>query len=132
MASRGAGSYKKGADFERKIAKLFSEKFGVQVKRTGAQESSKVHGGDVNAHRGEKTILNDFFWECKARESWSLIDWLQKAQDDSGFRPAVVIATRNYEAEYAFLKLEDFIRLLIELDGYRNEKPSGNNPRRNG
>jgi len=121
MASRGAGSYKKGADYERKIAKILSNTFGVNVKRTGAQESAKVHGGDVNAHRGEQTVLNDFFWECKCRESWSLIDWLAKAQDDSGFRPAVVIATRNREADYAFLKLEDFLRILSELDGYRKE-----------
>lgn len=119
MARPGRGSYQKGANYERKIAKLFQEKFGVQVKRTGAQESAKVHGGDVNTYRGNDSVLNDFFWECKARESWSIIDWLKKAQDDSGFRPAIVVATRNHENDYAFLRLEDLIRILVELDGYR-------------
>lgn len=123
MASPGRGSYQKGANYERKIAKLFQDEFGVQVKRTGAQESAKVHGGDVNTHRGNDSILNDFFWECKARESWSIIDWLEKAQDDEGQlgRPAVVVATRNHADDYAFLRLRDFIRILRELDSYRKE-----------
>ena len=60
MASPGRGSYQKGANYERRIAKLFQDEFGVQVKRTGAQESAKVHGGDVNTHRGNDSILNDF------------------------------------------------------------------------
>ena len=124
MASRGRGSYQKGANYERKIAKILADTFAVTVKRTGAQESAKVHGGDVNAHRGEKTVINDFFWECKARESWSLIDWLKKAQDDSGFRPALVVATRNHEDDYAFMRLSDFLRILKELDGYRKETPN--------
>ena len=123
MASRGRGSYQKGANYERDLAKIFAETFGVTVKRTGAQESSKIHGGDFNAHRSEKTVMNDFFWEAKCRESWSVIDWLKKAQDDSGFRPAIVIATRNHEDDYAFLKLADFLRILKELDGYRKENP---------
>lgn len=123
MASPGRGSYQKGANYERKIAKLLSDTFGVVVKRTGAQESAKVHGGDVNTHRGNDSILNDFFWECKAREAWSIIDWLKKAQDDEGQigRPAVVVATRNNEADYAFMRLEIFLRLLKELDSYRKE-----------
>ena len=121
MASRGKGARNKGANYERKLAKILSDRFGVKVKRTGAQESAKVHGGDVNAHRGEDTILNDFFWEAKCREAWQIIDWLKKAQDDSGMRPAIVVATKNNEDDYAFLKLDDLLRILVELDGYRKE-----------
>lgn len=124
MAKPGRGSYVKGANFERKIAKLLSQKFGVDVKRTGAQESAKVHGGDVNTHRGNKSVLNDFFWECKAREQWDLIGWLKKAQDDEGLigRPAVVVATRNNQDDYVFLKFSDFLNILQQIDMERKKE----------
>ena len=123
MASRGAGSHKKGADYERKIAKQLSELFGTTVKRTPAQESAKIHGGDVNAHKGDDTILVDFFWELKKREAWSILDWYKKAKDDcSGTRQMpIVVASKNNEDDYVFLSLSDFSRILRELEGYRKE-----------
>jgi hypothetical protein len=121
MASRGAGAYKKGADYERKIAKYLQSLFGIEVKRTPAQESAKVHGGDVNAPKYLNSILSDFFWELKRRESWDLIGWHKKACDDAGMsrQIPVVVTTKNREEDYVFLKLSDFARLLKELDGYR-------------
>lgn len=123
MASRGAGSYKKGADYERKIAKLLEHKFGVTVKRTPAQESAKIHGGDVNAPKYMNTILTDFFWELKCRESWSIIDWYKKAVDDAAgsSQIPIVVATKNHEDDYVFMSLTDFTRIIYELDGYRKE-----------
>lgn len=123
MASRGAGSHKKGADYERKIAKYLSQAFGTEVKRTPAQESAKIHGGDVNAHKGDDTILTDFFWELKKRETWSIIDWYKKAVDDCGAtrQIPIVVASKNNEDDYVFMSLKDFTRILRELDGYRKE-----------
>lgn len=121
MASIGRGSRNKGANYERQIAKLLADKFGVIVKRTGAQEKWKVHGGDVNAAKFQNTILTDFFWELKKRESWSIIDWFKKACDDCKgmMQIPVVVASKNNEDDYAFLRLSDFLALLKELDGYR-------------
>ena len=124
MASIGKGSQNKGKDFERKIAKKLKDKFGVDVKRTGAQERWKAHGGDVNAPKYIDTILTDFFWECKKREAWSILDWYLKAADDaqgSGQTP-VVVASKNHEEDYIFLKFDDFLRIIYELDGYRKEE----------
>lgn len=124
MASRGSGSQKKGSDFERKIARKLKEVFGVDVKRTGTQERWKAHGGDVNPPSYSNTILKDFFWECKNRENWAILNWFKKAQDDSsksGQIP-VVVASKNHEDDYAFLRFEDFIDIIKELEEYKKKE----------
>lgn len=114
-------SREKGAVFERDFARKLKGVFGVDVKRTGAQERWKAHGGDVNAPEYSKTILTNFFWELKNRETWSILDWYKKARDDNGSpsKIPVVVATKNREEEYVFLSFKDFSRILLELDGYR-------------
>lgn len=124
MASIGRGARNKGGNYERKIAKLFTERFGTKVKRTGGTERSKiVNLGDINASKNVDTILNDFFWELKCREKWAILDWYKKAKDDAGpYHIPIVVASRNHEDDYAFMKLDHLIRLLVELDGYRREE----------
>ena len=123
MASTGRGARDKGANFEREIAKILKKSFGVDVRRTGAQERWKVHGGDVNAPKYVDTILNDFFWELKCQETWSILDWYLKAVDDAQPNQIpVVVATRNYHDNYVFLTLRDFNRILQELEGWRKEE----------
>jgi Holliday junction resolvase len=125
MASVGRGARNKGAAFERKIANKFTDKFGVEVRRTGAQERWKsTNGGDVNPRKGEQSVLNDFFFELKCQESWSLLPWYKKAVDDVGgmHQIPMVIATKNREDDYVFMKLDDMIRILKELNGYRYEQ----------
>lgn len=125
MASRGRGARNKGADYERRLAKILSAKFGIDVKRTGGTERSKiVNKGDVNASKYEDTIINDFFWEAKCRESWAILDWYKKAELDgqgTTLMP-VVVATKNFERDYVFLTLDDFLRILYELEGWRKEE----------
>lgn len=125
MASRGRGARNKGANYERKIAKRLTEKFGIDVKRTGGTERSKiVNKGDVNASKYNDTILNDFFWELKCRESWSILDWYKKAEDDARgtVLKTLVVASKNHEDDYVFMKLEDLLSILYELEGYRKEE----------
>ena len=123
MASIGKGARDKGANYERKIAKILSAKFGVPVKRTGSQERWGFYSGDVNAPKDITTVLNDFFWECKNREAWSILDWYAKAKDDvKGNSIPVVVASKNNEGDYVFLSLQDFLRILYELEGFRQEK----------
>ncbi len=123
MASIGKGSQDKGKNFERKLAKILKNKFGVEVKRTGSQERWKSHRGDVNAAAWENTILTDFHWECKNRQSWSIIDWYKKSNDDNygTNKKTLVVATKNNEDDYVFLTLNDFLNILYELEGYRKE-----------
>lgn len=125
MASKGKGSRDKGANFERKIADRFSERFNIDVNRTGSQERWSYYGGDVHAPDGSDTILNDFFFELKNRENLpkTIIKWYQKAVDDAegSYKTPVVITTKNYEDDYVFMTLDDFEKILFELEGYRKE-----------
>lgn len=125
MASNGKGSRDKGANYERKIADRFSERFNINVNRTGSQERWSYYGGDVHAPDGSDTILNDFFFELKNRENLpkTIIKWYQKAVDDAegSYKAPVVITTKNYEDDYVFMTLDDFEKILFELEGYRKE-----------
>lgn len=123
MASTGKSARDKGANYERKIAKRLKDEFGVDVKRTGAQERWKVHGGDINAAKYQDTILTDFFWELKCREQWQIIDWYKKASYDAGpYQTPLIVATKNREDDYVFLSLDNFLSILYELDGYRKDQ----------
>lgn len=125
MASTGKGARNKGARFEREIAELLSDKFDIQVKRTGAQERWSFYGGDVHAPLNQETVLNDFFFELKNRESMpkTIIKWYQKAADDAEgqMKKPAVVCTRNHEDTYVFLTLQDFLAILLELEGFRQE-----------
>jgi hypothetical protein len=124
MAGVGRSARNKGANYERKIASLLSERFKVDVRRTGAQERWKAIKGDVNPAKGEKTILSDFFWELKNRESWSIINWYKKAVEDEnlGEQIPIVVATKNQERDYVFLSLEHWLDIIEELEQLRKEK----------
>ena len=117
MASRGKGSRAKGATYERKLAKLLQEEFNVEVKRSGAQEQWKHGKGDIEADPNAKTIVNSFFWEAKKRETWAILQWYKKAVEDAkrGKRIPVVVASKNQESDYVFLKLSDFIKILKKI-----------------
>lgn len=120
MASRGAGSQQKGKEHEREVAKILSSKLGIDFRRTPSPERWKTIKGDINGPTYQKTIANDFMWECKKRESWAILDWYRKAKDDSaGYQIPIVVASKNYEQNYVFMSLDDFLRILKELDGYR-------------
>lgn len=125
MASSGKGSRDKGAQYERDIANQFSDKFDLDVSRTGSQERWSFYGGDVHAPQGEETILNDFFFELKNRESLpkTVLKWYKKARDDAdgSYKIPALITTKNYEDDYVMLTLDNFLKILKELDGYRDE-----------
>ncbi|NHZ84892.1 MAG: hypothetical protein GWP19_03315 [Planctomycetia bacterium] len=123
MASRGRGSRVKGGTFERRIAKLLQEQFDVSVKRSGAQEQWKHSVGDLQPDPKSDTILNNYFWECKNRESMgkALLDWYKKAKSDAekGGKIPLVVATKNQEDDYVFIRLEDFLELLEDLSNHK-------------
>jgi hypothetical protein len=121
MATPGRGSQQKGKNHEREVAKIISEALGVSAKRTASPERWKINKGDINAPLWEESIMHDFVWEAKCRESWSILDWYHKLEDDIGLttKLPVVVASKNHEDQYVFLKLDHFLRVLKELDGYR-------------
>ena len=111
-------SQKKGKAYERHLANKLKDWFKEDVRRTGAQEKWKSRSGDVNP-RNSSSILGRYHWEAKKREAWAILEWWKKAKDDAEtYRTPVVVASRNNEDDYVFMKLEDFLKLLKELDGF--------------
>ena len=115
-------SQRKGKTYEREIAAKLSKFFNEEIRRTPAQEKWKSRGGDINP-RNPKSILSRFFIETKKREAWNILDWYKKAKDDSEiYRTPVVVCSKNQEEDYVFFRLDDFLKILLELDGYQKQK----------
>ena len=113
-------SQKKGKSYELEIAHKLECLTGIPMKRTGAQEKWKSRSGDVNPAR--TSLLSRFHWELKKRESWNILEWYKKAKDDAEIlRTPVVVCSKNHEEDYVFMRLEDFTKLLVELDGFVKE-----------
>lgn len=121
MAHRGRGAQAKGKQFERDVAKKVQSVLGIEMRRTPSNERWKTRGGDVNP-RNYFSIAGRFHWELKNQETWKILDWFKKASDDAEeLRTPLVVVSRNREREYVFLTLDDFLRLLVELQGYEGK-----------
>lgn len=84
----GAGSKRKGAAFERKVAKLFEQETGIRLTRTplsGGWGKLQTKGDLIPTHPEEDTIFGhsvDLFIECKKVEGWSAHNFFMPNNDD--------------------------------------------------
>ena len=116
------GKYRrqKGGQYERDIAKLFKEKFGITLSRTpmsgGFQKnkSGEDFRGDIT--NLDKSIDFKLSIECKNQKAWSLPAWIRQAEEDApeGKYP-VVISHRHRVVKEGKVetKAEDFITLKL-------------------
>lgn len=119
-------SYKKGADAEREIARLFELMTNELWARVGTPERNKlIAKGDIAPilKFGLKKKINQDSWyfknwyiDVKKRESWHILDWYKKTQDDASEsvnseKKPLIIVSQNNESWYAFLSLNDFVNL---------------------
>ena len=106
-------SYKKGSDYELKIAKILSEAFGIDLRRAPCSLDTK---GDIRAAEGmSPELLEDFSIELKKQESIDIWACNRQAQEQSGGKIGVLIYTKNREDDFVSLKLDDFIKILKEV-----------------
>ena len=131
-SKRGAGSKRKGATYERKIAKLFKEKFNIDLVRTPQSGGFAKKSSKADAFRGDVTTVdNDIEFrlhlECKDQKTWKLRDWLNQAEEDcpSESIPVVVFHKQKIiengkqldkSGDYVALRLEDFMNLVHRED----------------
>lgn len=125
---RGRGSKRKGATYERKVAKIFKEKHNVDLVRTPQSGGFAKKSAKANDFRGDITCLDetkDFLLhiECKNQKTLKIRDWIEQAQSDcpEGKVPLVVYhldqvikdgkVTRK-SGEYVTLKLSDLLELV--------------------
>ena len=109
---------KKGKRFELRIAKELANKFDTNIRRTPNSGGLSIKG-DILTTNG---ILSEYSWECKNQEKLNIWKALhQSERDAAGTRKtAVVVFTKNFESDYAALRFDDFINLLLELQELRN------------
>lgn len=125
---RGRGSKRKGANYERKVAKLFKEKHNVDLVRTPQSGGFAKKSNKASDFRGDITCLDetkDFLLhiECKSQKTLKIRDWLEQAQSDcpNGKIPLVVYHLEQVikdgkvirkSGEYVTLKLSDLLDLV--------------------
>lgn len=132
QSKRGAGSKRKGATYERKIAKLFKEKFNIDLVRTPQSGGFAKKSSKADAFRGDVTTVDKdiefrLHLECKDQKTWKLRDWLNQAEEDcpSESIPVVVFHKQKIiengkqldkSGDYVALRLEDFMNLVHRED----------------
>ena len=84
---RGRSARAKGASFERTIAKLFQEKYGIEFTRTPmsggfAKNKDKSEGFKGDIVPVDKTVNLNIHVECKSQKTWKMRDWLKQAKED--------------------------------------------------
>lgn len=119
-------SQAKGKLTELRVAKIIEEKFktapGV-VRRTPMSGATVNFPGDLLI-RDADSILAKWMWEVKNRKGGitKVLAWWKKAADEAGPKQkTVVVATMNNEGFYAFLKLDDFLQILKDLEAYEKQ-----------
>lgn len=127
-SKRGKNAKAKGASFERLIAKLFQDKYGIELKRTPQSGGFAKKSDKADDFRGDITLVDntkDFFLhvECKNQKTWSLHQWLKQAENDcpDGKIPLVIFHEYNTSNNYITLNLEDFFK-LVTVDKVVGEK----------
>ena len=109
----GAMSKRKGANYERKIAKLLSDAFDTKVSRIPCSGALPGWAGDLRDLTG---VLKDFVWELKCQEKLNIWSALSQAEREAlgSTRMPVVVFTRNNAKNYVALELNDFLSILAE------------------
>lgn len=118
----------KGAEYERKTAKVLGEWWGEDFNRTPA--SGGLQWGDDNRVTGDIVTPVDsvfpFVIECKKREEWDfsqllrdtgeMEEWWEQVIRDSekvSLRPFLIFS-RNYLPDFGMMKATDFFSMMDE------------------
>lgn len=118
-SKKGKAAKRKGASYERTIAKRIGSVWGVDLKRTpqsgGFAKTSTLTAdfrGDIQLVDETKVLLAHF--ELKNHKKWSLPQWLRQAKDDcpKGRFPFVVFHQHDTSEDYVCMSLNDFLALV--------------------
>lgn len=126
-SKRGKSSKAKGGDYERKIAKIFKDKLGIELVRTplsgGFQKNSKATNikGDISNIDDRKNF--NLHIECKNHATWAVPKWIEQSESDcpDSKVPIVVMHRRQKNkdgqrvqdsGDYVVLNLFDFLEIV--------------------
>lgn len=119
---KGKNAKRKGASYERSLAKRFQDRYGVELKRTPQSGGFAKKSEKADDFRGDITIVDTkqmllLHIEAKNQKTWSLKQWLTQAESDcpDGRVPIVIFHQHDSSKDYVCLSLEDFFN-LVEVD----------------
>lgn len=118
---RGKTAKRKGANFERTIAKKFQQRYGIELKRTPQSGGFAKKSEKADDYRGDITIVDTtkmllVHIECKDQKTWSLKQWIEQAENDcpEGRIPIVIFHTFGKSENHVILNVFDFISIISE------------------
>lgn len=114
----GRRSKAKGGNFERTVAKIMQEAFGIELVRTPQSGGFAKKSEKAKDFRGDITTLDEtvefkLHVEIKNCKVWSLTSWFNQAENDcpKGRTPIVVFHEHNTSNNYVLLEEVKFIWL---------------------
>ena len=112
-------AHKKGKDYQKRIDKILSKKFGVKVYPTLRSGAMDIKGDSI-AFSG---ILSEFTFEYKNQEKLNILDAMRQCinQRRRGTIPALVF-TKDDRSDFVGIELFDLIGILLELEELRDYK----------
>lgn len=118
LSERGTRSRRKGATFERKVAKSFKDKFGINLVRTplsgGFQKDSAgaVYKGDLT--NLDESIDFKLQIECKNQKTWKLKQWYNQVEEEAKGLNTIptVIFHEHGGRDFIMMQLDDFLNVV--------------------
>jgi hypothetical protein len=120
----GRRSRSKGSNYERTIAKRFSEWAETDFVRSPLSGGFHKNKKSADEFRGDivpadRLKMCKLLIECKCQKTWSLPAWLRQAESDAknnGKTPIVVFHQHGTSNDYVCLRLDDFYDMTKPTD----------------
>lgn len=119
---RGRSARAKGASFERTIAKLFQDEYGIEFTRTPmsggfAKNKDKNEGFKGDIVPVDKKVNLNIHVECKSQKTWKMRDWLKQAKEDCPKDKTPLVIAREFGTPNIFvtMPIEGFFALVEKV-----------------
>lgn len=116
---RGKTAKRKGANYERSLAKRFHQRYGIELKRTPQSGGFAKKSEKAADFRGDITIVDNkqmlkLHIEAKNQKTWQLKQWINQAEEDcpKGRTPIIIFHQHDSSKDYVCMSLEDFFKLV--------------------
>lgn len=133
LSRRGKKSRRKGASYERDIAKIFKEFTGFDFARTPQSGGFCKKSEKADDFRGDilpvdKSIKLKLHIECKSHKTWSIPSWIKQSESDcpKGRLPIVIFHQYRTSTNYVLMGYENFCSLMQSQKTLINKKPVSN------
>ncbi len=116
---QGKRAKNKGSSYERTLAKMFGNRYGIELKRTPQSGGFSKKSEKADDFRGDITLVDKdlelkVHIEAKNQKTWKLKEWITQAENDcpDGRVPVVVFHQHNTSRDYVCIPLSGFFEIV--------------------